>query len=233
MSDGVPLIRLGDTLLVSLQGDLDDAAALRTEDRVAREVARIGAKGTLDGDSGDGWAVASSRGRFAALVVDALGHGPLAHAGSVSAVTALGERPTDDLTGYVRRAHEAMRTTRGGVLGVGVIHPQLGELTYAGGGNVSGHVRVEGVSSTLRSREGTLGTALEMPQVHRAAYPWGPGATLVLASDGLRSHRELLAGPGLLGHDPTVVAAAVLRDAERNADDATVLVVRDEREPAG
>ena len=52
MNDDVPVIRLGDTLLVTLQGDLDDAAAMRIEDRVTREVARMGAKGTLIDVSG-------------------------------------------------------------------------------------------------------------------------------------------------------------------------------------
>ncbi|HYZ00268.1 MAG TPA: STAS domain-containing protein [Candidatus Binatia bacterium] len=52
MNDDVPVIRLGDTLLVTLQGDLDDAAAMRIEDRVTREVARTGAKGTLIDVSG-------------------------------------------------------------------------------------------------------------------------------------------------------------------------------------
>ena len=54
MSEVVPIIRIGDTLLVTLQGDLDDAAALRIEDRVTHEVARIGAKGTLIDVSGLG-----------------------------------------------------------------------------------------------------------------------------------------------------------------------------------
>jgi len=52
MNEEVPLIRLGDTLLVTLQGDLDDTAALRIEDRVTREVATLGAKGTLIDVSG-------------------------------------------------------------------------------------------------------------------------------------------------------------------------------------
>ena len=52
MNEDVPLIRLGDTLLVTLQGDLDDAAALRIEERVTREAARMGAKGTLIDVSG-------------------------------------------------------------------------------------------------------------------------------------------------------------------------------------
>lgn len=186
-----------------------------------------------DGDSGDGWAVAPGGGRLAALVVDGLGHGPRAHEGAEAAIAALGERPADDLPGYLLRAHEAMRRTRGGVLGVGAIDLEQGRLTYAGVGNVSGQVRVGDVGSALLSREGTVGTALEMPQARVGTYAWGPGATLVLASDGLRSHRDLVSSPDLLGHDPTVIAATVLRQAERNGDDATVLVVRDEREPGG
>lgn len=43
----VPLIRVGDNLLISLQGDLDDEAVLRLENRVTQEVARVRARGAL------------------------------------------------------------------------------------------------------------------------------------------------------------------------------------------
>jgi len=43
----VPIIRLGRNLLVSLQGDLDDASVLRLEDQITREIVRTRAKGTL------------------------------------------------------------------------------------------------------------------------------------------------------------------------------------------
>ncbi len=52
MTEVVPLMRVGDTLLVSLQGDLDDATVIRIEDQVTREVARTGAAGTLIDVSG-------------------------------------------------------------------------------------------------------------------------------------------------------------------------------------
>jgi rsbT antagonist protein RsbS len=45
--DAVPLMRVGDTLMVTLQGDLDDATVIRIEDRLTREVARTGATGML------------------------------------------------------------------------------------------------------------------------------------------------------------------------------------------
>jgi rsbT antagonist protein RsbS len=47
-----PIMRIGDTLLISLQGELDDATVLRIEDRLANEVARTGATGTLIDVSG-------------------------------------------------------------------------------------------------------------------------------------------------------------------------------------
>jgi rsbT antagonist protein RsbS len=52
VSDVVPIMRIGDTLLVTLQGDLDDATVIRIEEQVTKEVARIRAKGTLIDVSG-------------------------------------------------------------------------------------------------------------------------------------------------------------------------------------
>lgn len=184
------------------------------------------------GESGDGWAVVTGGGGLSALLVDGLGHGTRAHEGSASAIRELGDRPVVDLARYVTAAHEAMRRTRGGVLGIGTIDSGKDELTYVGVGNVSGHLFLQEVRTSLFSREGTVGTTLDMPHLRIGRYPWGPGATVVLASDGLHGHLDLQSRPGLLEHDPTVVAAAIHRDGERGSDDATVLVVRDEREAA-
>ncbi|WP_337192005.1 STAS domain-containing protein [Streptomyces sp. HUCO-GS316] len=47
MEDVVPVMRIGDTLLVALQGDLDDTTVIRIEDQLTREIARSGATGML------------------------------------------------------------------------------------------------------------------------------------------------------------------------------------------
>jgi rsbT antagonist protein RsbS len=52
MSSSVPVIRIGDTLLVSLQGDLDDTTVIGIEDQLTKEVARTRATGTLIDVSG-------------------------------------------------------------------------------------------------------------------------------------------------------------------------------------
>jgi rsbT antagonist protein RsbS len=48
----LPILRLGDNLLVSLQGDLDDASVLRLEDQITKEIVRVHAQGTLIDVSG-------------------------------------------------------------------------------------------------------------------------------------------------------------------------------------
>lgn len=47
-----PILRVGDNLLVSLQGDLDDKTILRLEGQITQELARTNAKGVLIDVSG-------------------------------------------------------------------------------------------------------------------------------------------------------------------------------------
>ena len=178
------------------------------------------------GASGDAWAVADGL-QLAALVVDGLGHGDQAAAAAQAVVTVFDQRPVTDPEDFLRRAHEAMRGTRGGVAGVCVIDPQKDQLTYAGIGDIAGQVVHGGERQHLLSHPGTLGTHLLAPRIHVQHGRWPRGATLVMTSDGIRSGWDLSAYPGLLGHDPAVIAAALHRDFTRSTDDAAVLVVRD------
>jgi rsbT antagonist protein RsbS len=52
VSDRIPVLRLGDTLLVSLQRDLHDAAALAFQEDVLVKLERTGARGLLIDISG-------------------------------------------------------------------------------------------------------------------------------------------------------------------------------------
>ena len=52
MSERVPIMRMGDNLIVMLQGDLEDGTVEQIEREVTREVARTRAKGALIDVSG-------------------------------------------------------------------------------------------------------------------------------------------------------------------------------------
>ncbi len=183
------------------------------------------------GESGDGWAVAAD-GRLTALVVDGLGHGPRAAEAAQAAISALGTCPNGDIERLLRRAHEAMLGTRGGVLATCTIDPGRGELTYAGVGNIAGRLFHGTRSQGLVSHDGTAGTQLALPRARVLAYPWAPGAVVTLTSDGIGRHWDPAAYPGLLHHDPAVIAATLHRDHGRGADDAMALVIRDTRRDA-
>ncbi|WP_089107348.1 STAS domain-containing protein [Streptomyces hyaluromycini] len=45
--DVVPVMQIGDTLLVALQGDLDDTTVIRIEEQLTREVSQTSATGML------------------------------------------------------------------------------------------------------------------------------------------------------------------------------------------
>ncbi|HKA11680.1 MAG TPA: ATP-binding protein [Candidatus Dormibacteraeota bacterium] len=181
------------------------------------------------GVSGDGWSVAVENMTVAVLLVDGLGHGEGAHEVTRTALSVFCQQPPTDLRDFVRRVHAAIGVTRGAVLGVCTIDAAEDRLTYAGVGNITGRVLIGGASRSLLSREGTLGTEVKGPTVDVVRDDWAPGAILVLASDGLRSQWDPRAYPGLVEHDPSVVAATLYRDHRRATDDATVLCVKDVR----
>lgn len=52
MTEIIPIMRIGDTLLISLQGDLDDTTVVRIEEQLTNEVAHSHATGTLIDVSG-------------------------------------------------------------------------------------------------------------------------------------------------------------------------------------
>lgn len=188
-----------------------------------------------DAPSGDAAAVAGDGSHLAALVVDGIGHGPEAARAAAAAVSAFdGELAKFggaalDITRFVLSAHQQMRSTRGAVLAVCTIDAAAGDVAFAAVGNVNAQLVMRGRREHLVGRDGTLGTDAPRPRVVLNRAHWGPGATLLLATDGLRSDWGPTAYPGLIGHDPAVVAAVLERDYARQSDDATVLVLEDKR----
>lgn len=177
--------------------------------------------------NGDGWAVGYDDRGCVVVVVDGLGHGPSACEAAQAALGALKNAAESDIRSWLTQAHDAMRSTRGGVAGVARVDVPRGVVEFAGVGNVSGTTLASGSARGLASRPGLLGTEHRVPRVEVVEVPWHQGSTLVLWSDGLRSGVRVDDPPGLLAHDAAVVAAALHRDFARGNDDATVVVVQE------
>ncbi|MGB7924119.1 MAG: ATP-binding protein [Pyrinomonadaceae bacterium] len=157
-------------------------------------------------------------------VIDGLGHGSGAKQAADVAVDSLSDWTGEPLDQVLLSAHDALRATRGAVMGVAVIDREENGFQFAGVGNVA--VRVFNAPEPINpiSTNGTLGARLGHVRVW--TYPWAEGATIVMASDGLSASWEIAAYPGLLDRSPQILAGVLMRDYGRNADDATVLVAR-------
>ncbi len=173
---------------------------------------------------GDGWLVVEQAGRAVLAVVDGLGHGPHAADAAHVALEAIRKAADEPPREIVGRAHAALRATRGAALAVASLDLGTGALRYSGLGNVVGAIVGTGAVRRLVSLAGTAGHAAR--SIHEYAYEVPEGAVLVMHSDGIATHWDAAAYPGLLARHPALVAGVLFRDHARGRDDATVLVAR-------
>ncbi|TYB39310.1 anti-sigma regulatory factor [Actinomadura chibensis] len=180
----------------------------------------------IDGEEecGDAYTARVVDGVLYALLCDGLGHGPLAARAARAAVRAAHEtpgpaRPADVL----RRVHRGMAATRGGAVAVAAVDPAAGRVRFAGIGNVAAWIVGPDRRQGMVSVPGIAGARGERIREHGYALP--PGAAVVLHSDGLTGRWRLDDHPGLLGCDPLLIAATLLRDAGVRHDDRSVLAV--------
>jgi anti-sigma regulatory factor (Ser/Thr protein kinase) len=177
--------------------------------------------------SGDAWLARPTARGTRILVVDGLGHGPIAHDAAQAAVDAFRAAPEQSVEGAVETCHLALRSTRGAALAVTEVDVEAGVVRFAGVGNVAGSIWDGSRSHHTVSHNGTAGHGII--RIREFSYLWAKGALLVLASDGLTTRWTLESYPGLPARDPSLVAAILYRDHSRQRDDVTVVVAREPR----
>lgn len=174
---------------------------------------------------GDAWAVRRQEGRTLVMVADGLGHGPLAAEAANEMLqvfeSGVALRPGE----LIEAANGALRATRGAAVAVAAIDPLLGQVCYAGIGNIAGVILDSGQKGhSMVSHNGTVG--LGSRRIQEYFYAWAPDSLLIMHSDGLTSHWSLDRYPGLTRRHPTLIAGVLYRDYARGRDDVTVLAAR-------
>ena len=173
---------------------------------------------------GDGWAFALDETHAALMVADGLGHGPAAAEASEAALRTFVANPMAHPREMLEATHRGLRGTRGAAVMTLQADAAAGAIRSAGAGNVMARL-VSGISDrTILTQHGTAGVAVR--SVEETRTPWPEHALLVVFSDGIESRwpPELLAP--VLGNDPSLAAALLVRDHCRGRDDATVAVLR-------
>jgi anti-sigma regulatory factor (Ser/Thr protein kinase) len=175
-------------------------------------------------ENGDAYIIKRVGDRQLLAIVDGLGHGPKAMEASQVANASIQENALQPVETIIRATHEALRSTRGAVLGLAAIDCATGEIEYAGIGNTD--FRAFGGREPLRfiSLNGTLGSRLDRVKVFKERLP--KVATLIMSTDGISERWDYQSYPGLLGLHPQMLCAVVMRDHSRPKDDATILCGR-------
>jgi anti-sigma regulatory factor (Ser/Thr protein kinase) len=176
---------------------------------------------------GDGWTVVQGRGRVVVFVVDGLGHGPEAAAAARAGIQAVEKNAQREAPEIMDAVHNALRSTRGAAGAVALLQPESELCVFCGIGNIASSIRSPGSTRSMVSHNGTLGH--QVRKIQEFQYPFPKGSLLVMHSDGINTHWDLGAYPGIEMRHPAFVSAALYRDHSRGRDDLTVLTLRNVR----
>jgi anti-sigma regulatory factor (Ser/Thr protein kinase) len=174
--------------------------------------------------NGDGYLIKTFENRQLIAIIDGLGHGEGARMATSAAIASIEEHSEAGVEAIMRATHEALRPTRGAVMGLAAIDWSSHTIEYSGIGNAD--FRVLGGGKPLRfiSLNGTLGSRLDRIKVFKEPLP--RAATIAMSTDGISDRWDLENYPGLLGLDPQLLCAVIMRDYGRTNDDSTILCGR-------
>jgi anti-sigma regulatory factor (Ser/Thr protein kinase) len=211
----------GTAVLARLWSDAHDRSP---SPRLTVGVASAAVKGELV--SGDGWAVEADERRTILLVVDGLGHGPIANTAASEAIRLFRANAKHSPGAVVQALHDGLRSTRGAAVAVTEILPDAGLVRFSGIGNIGATiVGPDSVRRHLVSHTGTVGHTVR--KLDEFTYPWPKRAVLIEHTDGLGTHWDLDHYPGLAHRSPSLISAVLYRDFTRKRDDVVVLTVRE------
>jgi anti-sigma regulatory factor (Ser/Thr protein kinase) len=179
---------------------------------------------TGEEQNGDAWMGQLSREIVTIAVADGLGHGPAAATASTTAVRVFSERIEQPLEHMLQDAHGALRPTRGAAVGIARLYLTVGRADFIGVGNIAGTIVTDDAMRKTVSLSGIVGH--EMRKVQSFSYPWLASSVLILQSDGVSATWNAANYPGLMQHEPALIAAVLYRDLCRGTDDATVVVAK-------
>jgi hypothetical protein len=160
--------------------------------------------------NGDAWRLDWFEGACRLAVIDGLGHGPQAAIAAATALETLGSRPDLSPVDALRACHAALGATRGAAMSVASI--------------VEGHLVRQGQQQRLVAYRGIVGAAF--PNVRPQSFDLQSTWLLLLHTDGIRARFHLEDMPSELKDEPQRLADGLLGGWSRDADDATIVVIR-------
>ncbi len=174
---------------------------------------------------GDAWAVIPvETGKHLVIVADGLGHGELAFEAAHQAIRTAQKYYQSSPTEILELMHGALKSTRGAAVAVSLVDFDRQLVRFVGVGNIAGSI-IAAQSRSMVSYNGIVGH--QVRKLQEFTYPFAPGATLILSSDGLATGWRIDRYPGLITKHPSLIAGVLYRDFKRSRDDVSVVAVRE------
>jgi serine/threonine protein phosphatase PrpC len=172
--------------------------------------------------SGDAYEIVQCGEDTLVALADGLGSGPNAAQAAQLAMQIVRSNAQAGLPDLLRLCHQALRGTRGAVMGLLRVAPIQRRVAYAAIGNIE----CSTVSATCfkpLAAYGIVGRRLPHPRPFEGVYT--PGDLFALSTDGIsrKFHWEALPSQD---RDPQTLAEIIARHFARPDDDVTVLVIR-------
>jgi len=174
-------------------------------------------------DCGDTGRIIKCDGRYFLALVDVLGHGAEARRVAVSAEKYLDSHFGSELLSVMEGLQRCLTGTRGAVAALFFFDPETEEYAYTGIGNIT--VRIFGYKpASLIPKDGIVGfgsvrTKLVTGKLSR-------GDTLLMHSDGIKEHFDVLDCAGLFAKDAREIADGILAKFGKKSDDASCIVFK-------
>lgn len=179
---------------------------------------------------GDAWSYINDGKKIRIILIDGLGHGPIAHKVALEAVSAfklsLKKLPTEQL----RTLNESLRKTRGAVAAIAHIDNKNHELMYSGVGNIAMKLISPVTAQGCFSYNGIIGHIMPASLNNHIAQWNDKTHTLIMHSDGLSGRWDIKKYPGILNHRSIMLCSALYKDHNRGNDDTTILVAKSQNE---
>ena len=154
-------------------------------------------------------------------LVDSLGHGPAAHAGSMQIKAFLDTHWQTELPLLLDELHEAIRGGLGAAICMARVALDSGELRWTGIGNTCASV-IGASCQRFVSRDGILGQHYRTPVVQEARL--SRGDKLVFISDGIQERCFTQCDEADFSLEPEILAGYLLRHYGKVHDDASCLI---------
>ncbi len=157
------------------------------------------------------------------VIVDVLGHGPLAYPLTQQIAAELSTGTSAEVRSLMQDLHQRFQGSRGAAIGLCAIDTASGRLDYVGVGNTTLRRFGKG-ESRLVSQDGVLGQ--NMRSLKLQTMQLEAGEVLLMHTDGISARFGDTEYPGLRLHPAQQVADNIVQRFAKDHDDAACVVLR-------